>query len=392
MLSLGISALPALSHATNGLFLIGFGNKARAMGGVGIAMPHDSLSAAANPATISGMGTRIDLGMDIFVPDVEAQLGSVSASSKASINGIGLNSTFFLPSMGGTYELDDKYTLGLAVVPVGGGGTKFTTNFFEAASAGSSTTPAVSERLGVDLVIGEVVSTIGYKMNEMHHFGASFVFAIARFEAFGLSLFDPFTQTQGTIENFTNQGKDWTYGLGAKIGYMGNFGDLTVGASYSSEVNMDEFNHYTELFAEGGDLDVPAILGVGVAYKATPELTVAFDVTRTFYEDVRSIGNLGPNLAGGSALDSNEKKLGLKDGLGFGWENQTVFKLGGKYIYSDNLILRAGWNYGENPINEGREIIFNTLAPAVVEHHLTLGWYVSYRFRHRAKCFLYPCI
>lgn len=374
LVTLGICTTPILAHATNGLFMIGFGNKSRAMGGVGIAMPLDSLSAAANPATISGMDTRFDIGMDIFMPNVESQLGSVSSESVAQVNGFNAESVFILPSMGGVYQLNDKYTLGVNVVPVGGGGTKFRTNFFEAAGAGTADTPGITNILGVDLLFGEIVTTIAYKANENHHFGASFVIGIARFEAYGLNLFDPFTQTQGTLDNFTNQGKDWTFGFGGKIGWLGNFGDLSVGASYSSKVYMDEYNNYGELLAENGDMDIPANFGLGIAYKFMPEFTVAFDVTRTFYEDVRSIANTGPNLAGDPAgpLGSDDRKLGLPNGLGFGWTNMTVYKLGGAYQIN-NFILRAGWNYGENPINEDREIIFNLLAPAVTEHHLTLG-------------------
>jgi len=41
------------AHATNGLFMPGFGNRAIGMGGVGIAFGRDSLSINANPANIT---------------------------------------------------------------------------------------------------------------------------------------------------------------------------------------------------------------------------------------------------------------------------------------------------------------------------------------------------
>ena len=40
---------------------------------------------------------------------------------------------------------------------------------------------------------------------------------------------------------------------------------------------------------------------------------------------------------------------------------------------NESWILRGGWNYGESPIDESREIIFNLLAPATTEHHITMG-------------------
>ncbi len=66
--------------------------------------------------------------------------------------------------------------------------------------------------------------------------------------------------------------------------------------------------------------------------------------------------------------------LGQDEGLGFGWKNQNIYKLGLSYDYNDKLTLRGGWNYGESPINEAREIAFNIVAPATVQHHLTLGF------------------
>ena len=368
-------AIPGISSATNGLFLIGNGNKAKGMGGVGIAVSADSLSAATNPATIAGMKNRIDIGMDIFVPKVESSLGSVSSKSEASINGLGLNSTFILPSMAGTWQWNDKVTLGVAVVPVGGGGTRYFTNFFEAAAAGTPNTPTIGQELGVDYVVGEIASTIAYKINDKHSVGASLLIGIARFSAYGLGLFDPFTQTVGTTSNFTNQGRDWSFGYGARFGYMGTFGKWTVGAEYTTKVNMNEFDLYSELFAESGNMDVPASAGLGVSFQATKSLLVAFDVTRTFYEDANAIGNTGPNLAGDPAgpLGSEDRRLGLLNGLGFGWTDQTVYKIGAEYHINDSWIARAGWDYGKSPINEDREIIFNLVAPATVEHHLTLG-------------------
>ena len=41
---------PLAAHATTGYFSHGYGIKAKAMGGVGIALPQDALAAATNPA------------------------------------------------------------------------------------------------------------------------------------------------------------------------------------------------------------------------------------------------------------------------------------------------------------------------------------------------------
>jgi len=366
--------LPEVASATNGLFIIGNGNKSRAMGGVGIALSLDSLSAIANPATIAGMADRFDIGMDIFRPQVESQLGSVTDKSVAAINGVGMDSVFFMPAMAITYQWDDKITLGFTMGAAGGGGTKFTKNFFEAANTGDPGAASVNSRLGVDLAIMEMAPTVAYKLDETHNVGVSMVIGVARFEAFGLGLFSPFTPSN-TLDNLSDQGKDWSFGAGVRLGWTGNFDEFTLGVAYTSKIFMQNFDHYSELFAEAGSLDVPANLGFGISMQATPELLVALDITQTFYEDVKSISNKGPNLAGDPTgpTTNGTRELGTSDGLGFGWENQTVFKLGAAYTYSEKITLRTGWNYGKSPIDESREIIFNLLAPATTEHHLTLG-------------------
>ena len=51
----------------------------------------------------------------------------------------------------------------------------------------------------------------------------------------------------------------------------------------------------------------------------------------------------------------------------------NVFKIGAEYQYNPNLILRAGYNHTDNPI-QGRDVTFNIIAPGVVKDHVTLGF------------------
>src|SRR6185369_1218074 len=53
------------AQATNGLQIPGYGIKAFGMGGVGIALPQDSVTAANNPAGFSLIGDRLDVGADL---------------------------------------------------------------------------------------------------------------------------------------------------------------------------------------------------------------------------------------------------------------------------------------------------------------------------------------
>jgi long-chain fatty acid transport protein len=58
---------------------------------------------------------------------------------------------------------------------------------------------------------------------------------------------------------------------------------------------------------------------------------------------------------------------------GFGWDDIKVFAVGGQFDASEKIVLRAGYNYSDNPIPEENSF-FNVAAPAVIQHHLTLGF------------------
>lgn len=144
---------------------------------------------------------------------------------------------------------------------------------------------------------------------------------------------------------------------------------------------MTEFDDYSSLFAEGGDFDIPENYSIGIAYHAMPELVVKFDIQQINYSDVASVGNPGPVADDPDRIefnplcpgpDTEECKIGGDLGFGFGWTDQTVFKLGAEYAYTHELTLRAGVNYSEAPIPED-QLLFNLIAPATVETHLTLG-------------------
>jgi long-chain fatty acid transport protein len=196
-----------------------------------------------------------------------------------------------------------------------------------------------------------------------------------QFRAFGLGDFTTFTTSQNST-NMTDRGSEFTYGWGARIGWLGKYEKqgLTLGAVYTTKVYMRPFDHYKELFAGRGDIDTPGNAAIGAALKINPKTTVALDIVRYFYEGVRSIANLGPNISGPPFPTSREENaLGEAGGLGFGWRDQTVYKLGILYEHNSKWTYRAGWNYGKSPINEDREIAFNIVAPATTQHHATVG-------------------
>ncbi len=68
-----------------------------------------------------------------------------------------------------------------------------------------------------------------------------------------------------------------------------------------------------------------------------------------------------------------EVLLGTGNGLGFGWEDTNTYRLAADYRHNDQWTLRAGVAMLDQPIPDD-QVLFNILAPAVVEKHVTLGF------------------
>ena len=356
--------LPATSFATNGMFLIGYGAKSRAMGGTAIALAQDAIGGAVNPASIGFIKDQVDVGADFFVPRAKARLGGLTYDSSAN--------RFVMPALAGSYRFNRKLSIGFSAVPAGGGGSRYNLNLYN-----NLTGSNVNTTLGVNLMIMQMNPTVAYRVNKNNRVGASLVMSIQTFRAFGLDYFSNFTSTGLFTDKLSNNGNDWSYGAGVRLGWQGRFFKqrLSLGLAYTSRIYMTRFDKYTDLFAEEGHMDTPENFGLGIALKVTPKFTLALDVTRTLYSNVNAIGNKSAQPSGSPFPESQAKNaLGEDEGLGFGWSDQTVWKLGAAYEFNNQWTFRAGWNYGKSPIDETNgEVLFNIVAPAVVQNHLALG-------------------
>lgn len=397
-----VLAVPGSAFATNGYFLIGYGAKSRGMGGVGVAYAQDAIAAGANPAAMADVDAktmRIDFGVEYFRPKRafihdSQDLESGFPGSTNPINHTSGSNDFLIPSGGAVYKFNRKLTMGIAAVGAGAN-TRYDqqvpgnpTCLDGNTSGGTASTLfnfncLGSQTAGVNLIQMQMLPSIAYKLNKQHYIGASLALGVQTFRAAGLQAFGPAGLGYTTGNNFTNQGNDWSYGAGVRFGWLGKFFDekLSLGANYSSRVYMTKFDKYRDLFAEHGDFDIPENWTVGLAYKFTDDLVVAFDFQHINYSDVASIGNPGPTPADPinffpPGCTTTSCLLGQDDGMGFGWNDANVYKLGVNYDYNDEWSFRAGWNYAKSPIQED-QVMFNFLAPAVTEHHLTLG--ASYR-------------
>ena len=351
--------LSPLAHATNGYFRIGVGDKYESMGGVGIALPQDSLAGATNPAGMVMVGDRFDIGLTWFKPNrsdtntgVPAPPAGLPLNGTYSGNG---KSNFFIPDLGYNKMIKPNMSLGIIVYGAGGMNTQYDTNQFGGAGAA-----------GVNLEQLFIAPTWAMKINPSNSIGVSLVGVYQKFSAAGLQAF----QQPGFSTNaaaLTNNGNDSSTGIGIRLGWTGKITPtVTLGATYQPKISMSKFSKYAGLFADQGKFDIPANYGAGIAVKANDKATVGFDVVRIKYSDVPSVGN-SPNL-----LVPGTVMFGATNGPGFGWKDMTVYKLGMKYALNPGLTLRAGFNHNSQQVPSNAAWI-NILAPGVVQNHLTLG-------------------
>jgi long-chain fatty acid transport protein len=336
---LGFTVLAATNlHATDGYFDYGYGVQAKGIGGAGVAFPQDGLAPAANPAGAAFLDNRLDVGLTYFKPDRSVTIDGTQYSGDGIQN-------FYIPEIGFKHSISTNWDFALAVYGNGG----MNTDYAYVPGFGPN-------HIGVDLDQVFIAPTLVYKLTEKHAFGISPIFALQRFRAYGLQNF-------GVNDN----GYDYSYGGGVRIGYTGKLTDwLTVGATYQSEIFATRFDKYSGLFAEQGSFDIPANVAVGFAVKPQKQVTFAFDVERIFYSDIKSVGN---NLA--------FTQPGADNGPGFGWRDVTAIKTGIAYDVTKTLRLRVGYNYSTQPIPDS-QTYFNVLAPGVVQHHVTAG--VTWQF------------
>jgi len=385
--------IPSLAFATNGYFQIGYGAKSVGMGGTGVANPQDALAGAVNPAGMAHVGKRFDLELRWFSPIREAELSSSGfGASTYNVDKKSSRNNFFIPNFGYAAPINEKLSWGISAYGNGGMNTEYHRNIYDNAFAqmlfnGSSTGTPDTGKLGVDLAQLIIAPTLAYKVNDRHTIGASLLIGVQAFEAYGLGNFQCFTKDVAATgyagcgggyptfpsNGLTNNGHDWSYGAGIRLGWMGQVTDrLTLGAAATSKVYMTEFDDYDNLFAEDGDFDIPAHITVGLAFQATDKLKVALDIQRIFYSQVDSINNPGPVATDFSAPPPS-RPLGTNSGFGFGWEDVWVYRLGFSYDVNNQWTVRAGYDHSESPIPDD-ELLFNILAPAVVADHVTLGF------------------
>lgn len=346
------------SFATDGYYRHGYGIKYSALGGSGVAVSLSSLGAISNPAGISYLNNGFEINGAFFSPeryyDIKGNMSMMPGTFGLMPGKVESGSTSFIfPTLGGNLKLSERFTVALSLYGNGGMNSDYPTNTFW---------DPTTQQTGVNIeqMFGNL--SFAYKLGCNHSLGVAGIAAWQRFRANGLMSFGGYSSDPNSLTGDENSS---VFGFGFKVGYQGKLTeDVSFGAAFQSKIYMSEFERYKGLFAEAGDFDVPASWQVGFAF--TPEnWKFLVDVKQILYSDVKSIANpMLPNLI--------MAPLGNEDGAGFGWKNIYVMKFGVMYSGFCGWDLMAGYSIGQNPIKP-ENVMFNILAPAVVDQHITFG-------------------
>ena len=355
-------ALAGEAFATEGYFQHAYGLRHKALAGAGAASIEDGTGISINPAGLVGIGDQVNLGLSVFIPirGFKSTGSATPPAANAFTGDYKSGRKFFgVPTFAYVRQLDADSALAFSIFGNGGMNTTYKAN-----SGSNKSGPFGGGETGVDLMQMFISAAYARKFGDSFSIGVAPLFAVQRFKAYGISSFGPLSTSPG---NLSNRGYSYSVGGGVRVGVLFQPSDFfSIGASYQTKMWMSKFKKYKGLFAEGGDFDIPANLQVGIALKPTDALKLMVDYRHIFYSDVEAIANRG-------VCTTASTRLGASDGCGFDWRDTNTIKVGLEYQWSDDLILRAGYAYTfPNPVRK-RAVIFNILAPGVIQHEITGG-------------------
>jgi len=338
-------AISTPAHATNGMRMIGFGPVQNSMGGVGVGATLDAASVLSNPAGMSELGGRVDFGATYFLPTVKYSASGIDAAAPQPglVNQPGVTFTSDkgaspIPAFGLVIPIDEQWTFGIGAYGVAGMGVDYARNLY------SSTTFTGYQQM-------RFTPGVSYKLNDMF--------------SFGLTLNGMWATTEWNVASAFGQSPHMAasaFGLGATLGVKATpIKMLTIGLAYETKSFFQDFAYNTPAGVDKLTFNQPGVLTLGAAVRPLEMLLVAADVEWIDWGSTN-----GANLPAFSQNASGAMPWNMN------WSSQVVFKIGVEVTPLDWLAVRAGFNYGKNPLDASRA--FENIAfPAVAETHLTLG-------------------
>lgn len=352
--------------ATNGLNLIGFGTESVTMGGADIAVARDTSAMNTNPAGLTQISDRM-------VEFYGAVGKTLDAGYRDSLgNDPGADVLVYAMDFGYARHLANRdVTVGFGVFAQGGSGVEYDDLL---------TAVGTRDEFASDYRVAKVTPSIAYQVDDRLSIGATLALIYAEIEQRifpETSVFNPVDPRQSLLGYELKDAHDTA--PSAKLGVRYEYSpELTLAATYTTKTDLtlesDRFVHnltglglgeVTYRDAELRGLAQPQEIAVGIAFRPRPQLLVSAEVNWINWADALNkveISAARPDnpFAPASVLIASDMD----------WRDQYVVSAGFAYEVSPRTILRAGYNYGRNPIPDRN---LTPLFATVAEHHVTLG-------------------
>jgi long-chain fatty acid transport protein len=341
------------AQATNGMRMIGFGPVQNSMGGVGVGATLDATSIASNPAGITDLESRLDVGLGFFKPTVShAATGtptgapapfppSMIAADGATVDSARGGSP--IPSIAYVHPVTDNLSAGLGVFAVSGMGVDYPANLY--------LSKALTSYLNARLAPG-----VAYKINDVLSVGATVNVMMAQMEYDVAGNLPASQGGQARHSTATSWGYGATVGVKAKVTER-----IALGAAYESKSTFQDFSFTVPGGTDKLTFDQPQVVSFGASVRPGEFLLLAADVQWINWSDT-----MGKNLPKYAQSQATTMPFDMS------WKDQWVAKVGAQVTPMKGLDLRVGYDYGAMPLDASRAFE-NLVFPAVAEHHFTLG-------------------
>ena len=360
-----VLSLPGSGYCTNGMNMIGYSVRSSAMGGADVAVDADCSGSSCNPATQGKLSaSSLSVGLSALMPQLSLQGPGNDVD--------GEDQMFALPYLSYVHHLDDSpWTVGINLYAQGGMGVDFrevetffgTTDSFDSQVSYMRMSGTASYQLSDKFAVGAGVM-VGYTDIQFSFFPNTY--SVGR------------DNQPGTMDDF--MGVDARglrdYGMAGRLGLQYRLTDsINLGFQYTSEAALDpnggslvlNFGSTDVRYdAEMKDFAWPRELEFGIAARVTPQLLVATDVKWLNWSSAMNIVRLqasNPDIP--VVLRNPELQFDMN------WDDQWVLAVGAEYTMMHGHTVRCGYNYGKSPVPDTN---LTPLFPAIVEHHLTLGY------------------
>lgn len=329
---------------------------------------HDVSDTFFNPAITAGKEGQAVLGLHYVSLDIDT-VGSSSSFSGGSAGGGDSRdggSDNLIPNLYFTSPINDKTNFNLAITSPFGLATEYNDTWagkYRAVDSEITTiniNPSVSREIMNGLSVGVGLSAQYYKA-KLTNYAAVFSGAATSFAKMHAS--------------------DWGYGYNLGMSYKTPDDKLKLGIGYRSKIDhklsgraqAPSFSLYSDVEAL---VSTPESLTGGIAYEATSNIELAYDVTWTRWSRFRNL--VVRDISGGA----------LGQTANFNWRDSVMHSIGANFDANNNTVIRTGLAYEKDATTDnnreprvpGGNRIWASLG---LTHKMGDGWAVDATYMHQ---------